>query len=305
MSKGTVMSPTTSTFGGNTWGTRQPLASDELKYKHGSSSRRGNIEPIFTSREGIDAKVVWVTPEAHNRMVGYVGHCNYEIGWYGTVEVLSGGQLLIDNVYLFPQEVSGATTETSNQNQDQFIHQILADYDHEQAADIINRIRMWGHSHVNMGVTPSVVDDNQMLKFDNSIGASDTPFMIRLIMNKKGDVRYDVYDYSLNVAHMNVPWMLYTDELNNPEEDIVDEINRLVTLKKYVTRTPGKAPGKSGVGTVSTVGAHSGVMDMRGFDNTDWTDEDHEEFDRLFGQSFDDDELTDQQWLDQLEVGHQ
>lgn len=255
-----VMRPNTS----QRWGGYKPqtLTSIDLDYRHGSSTKRGKPEPIFTKGD-IDTSVVYVSPEAHNTMVAYVGYCNYEIGWYGTVDVLADGKLLVDAVYLFPQEVSAATTETSGQDQNKFIMKLFEKYDTEKAGDIINRLRLWGHSHVNMATNPSGTDDNQMINFADNLINSDTPFMIRLIMNKRGDVRYDIYDYAMNIAYMDVPWMLYDDVLNNPEETVIDEIKSMVELRTY-------RPYNSGYGGYSNGrsywdGGNSGVMDMRQF----------------------------------------
>ena len=56
------------------------------------------------------------------------------------------------------------------------------------ADDLLDRLLYWGHSHVNMGVTPSGIDKDTLLRFDD--GQLD--FFLVAILTKKGEFRYDV-----------------------------------------------------------------------------------------------------------------
>lgn len=63
--------------------------------------------------------------------------------------------------------------------------------------DVFNNIRMQGHSHVNMGVTPSSVDTSLYDRLLDQL--DDTMFYIFMIWNKKKDKTIKIYDLKKNV----------------------------------------------------------------------------------------------------------
>ena len=63
--------------------------------------------------------------------------------------------------------------------------------------DVFNNIRMQGHSHVNMGVTPSGVDNSLYERILEQL--DDEMFYIFLIYNKKGDKTFKIYDLAKNI----------------------------------------------------------------------------------------------------------
>ena len=50
-------------------------------------------------------------------------------------------------------------------------------------------MKLWGHSHVNMGVSASSQDDKQIKELK-----ANTDFFIRVIMNKKDEIKIDIID---------------------------------------------------------------------------------------------------------------
>ena len=79
---------------------------------------------------------------------------------------------------------------------------------------------MWGHSHVDMGVISSAQDDKQMETFAD--GGHN--WFIRIIVNKKGDIRLDLYDYENGIIYNNLPWDAIMSE---KEEQLYREIDLL------------------------------------------------------------------------------
>lgn len=73
---------------------------------------------------------------------------NKEVGFYGTIEY-KDQTIIVTDIMLYPQIVTGVTVNTDDARMAQwFIGN----------APTINSIRFHGHSHVNMGTTPSGVD---------------------------------------------------------------------------------------------------------------------------------------------------
>jgi hypothetical protein len=186
-----------------------------------SNNRQLRVEMI----EGV-IPVIYVSPIANAKMQHYVDIVNDEVGWMGTVEELDSGDYYIEDVYLFDQEVNGATTEIGEDSLAKFATEMLKEPD---GMEIMNKMRFWGHSHVNMATGPSGQDDSQMEVFSDC----GHDFFIRGIFNKKGEVNWSVYHYSRGVIFHHLEWQLYTEESDELRDQIEDEIREKVKKKTY------------------------------------------------------------------------
>lgn len=173
-----------------------------------------------------DAPYVLIRREALNKMYHYTDICKDEVGWLGTAYKTEEGYEIVDT-FLFDQEVHATTTEITTEGLSAFGEKILTDPTMD-GMEVWNNLKMWGHSHVNMSTSPSGQDDLQMKKFAE-VGHD---FFIRLICNKKGDLRVDVYDYASGVAYLDAQW--YVQEPSEVESvlDAIAELEeRLEALK--------------------------------------------------------------------------
>ena len=167
-----------------------------------------------------------VKPVALEKMHNYIQLCPEEIGWLGTVNVVND-TYVIEDVLLFKQEVTAATTEIDENSLAQIVNDILVN-NPEHGMAIANSLRFWGHSHVNMGVNPSGQDDAQMRVF-NTQGVD---YFIRGIGNKAGNLRFDIYHYTKGIAYMDVEWTVVQSTDTAMKEAIKTEI-----LEKVVKRS--------------------------------------------------------------------
>ena len=160
-----------------------------------------------------------VTSIALAKMKCYIDGCTDEIGWFFTAsqDVQNSRIYYIKDCYLFPQQVHATTTEIDNDKLTDFATKLLME---ENGMDIWNELRGWGHSHVNMGVSPSGQDDNQMEFFSRA----GQPFFVRIIANKKGELKIDLYNYETGVAFIDVPWIEVPVE---GDREIVQQIQAL------------------------------------------------------------------------------
>ena len=162
------------------------------------------------------APITIIEKDALAKMKVYVDECDDEIGWLGTANK-EEGFFHITDVMLFEQEVHSTTTEITPEGLSEFGEKLLQQ---ENGMDIWNSMKVWGHSHVNMSVSPSGQDNNQMEVFaDNG-----HDFSIRIIANKKGDMALDLYDYETGVIYKNIQWYASKTET---EISIQEEINKL------------------------------------------------------------------------------
>lgn len=174
-----------------------------------------------TKVTALEDPIIIVLPKALEKMEYYVRHCDKEIGWLGTVQKYNS-QYLVKDVFLFKQQVHSDTCEITADGLSEFATELLSKPD---GMDIWNSMKLWGHSHVNMGVTPSAQDNNQMKVF-----GENSEWFIRLIANKSGEMEFTLYDFTSNLTFENVKWMELKQHSSELEEEIKNEIKEKVSL---------------------------------------------------------------------------
>lgn len=150
---------------------------------------------------------ILITPEAYKDMYQIVNLVDTEVGWIGNVSRL-GNDFLIQEVFLPEQEVHATTTEISSGGLAIWATEMLLA--RADGLEVINGIRFWGHSHVQMGTSPSWQDDSQMRIFAESCD----DYFIRGILNKLGRMEFTLYLFNIGIEIHDVEWSIYS-----PEED--------------------------------------------------------------------------------------
>lgn len=140
---------------------------------------------------------ILITPLAMAKMEAYVSQCDKEISWLGFVEKTGDTTYTIEDVCLVEQDVTAATANLCEKALSAFGTKLVQ----EGRIDLFNKVRMWGHSHVNMGVFASGTDADTFADF-----YENCEYFIRLICNKKGEVSIDVMDCDANLQYNNVKW---------------------------------------------------------------------------------------------------
>lgn len=136
--------------------------------------------------------IVNVRPEAWLKMWSLVQTESGEIGWHGVVTRHSDKLFEITDILMYPQYVTGVTVQTDDVEYGNWLIKDLSD-------DQINNLRFHGHSHVNMGVSPSGVDTawyNDILQ-----GLSEEDYYIFAILNKREDYFIEIYDLKTNTIY--------------------------------------------------------------------------------------------------------
>lgn len=178
---------------------------------------------------------IFATPVALYKMRYYIDNTDKEIGWLGYVTKLSDTQYLIEDVFLLKQKVHAATTEIDAEALAKLATDLIKQGEDGMAK--YNKIRMWGHSHVNMSTGASGQDDNQM----NEFATSD--FYIRLIGNKRGEWNVCLYDYVDNLLWSGLELELYYDVEVTPEEldkEIKDNVSEFTYTNTTTTPLAGR-----------------------------------------------------------------
>jgi hypothetical protein len=168
--------------------------------------------------------VVAFTTKALEQIGAYVGLMDKEIAWMSSVKKHNDGLYVVDECFLFGQAVHATTAEIDPEKLGQLIHEILQERP-DDGMEVVNSLKCWGHSHVNMSTSPSGQDDRQMDDFADTV----SDFMIRVIANKRGDIRVCVWDYANEVIFEDLPWTFLDAQNADRLNAVADEIEQKVT----------------------------------------------------------------------------
>lgn len=177
--------------------------------------------------------IVYFTEMAWLKMQILVNEYDKEVAWHGVAtrgRNESKDEYFISDILVYPQEVTGATVNTDQEKYQTWLFQ------HED--DVFNNIRMQGHSHVNMGTTPSVVDLSLYERLLEQL--DDDMFYIFMIWNKRQEKTIKIYDIKKNILFETVDVSI---EVLNGEYNITQFLTESKEMVKTKTTTYGNNYG--------------------------------------------------------------
>ena len=188
------------------------------------------------SVEAIDSSFIpgiHITQKAYEKMMALVDNCEYEIAWFATVDVSEDGKLLTveDTIFVPEQKVTGVTVGIKEESMSNLFKYLRETYGVDKAIEINNKMRLWGHSHVNMGVSPSGTDTNQMKEFTLDY-VEGNPYFIMIILNKHKAIHVTLLDMRAKMKYVNAPYTL--DNSVDPEIDAWAKEQIESNVEKYV-----------------------------------------------------------------------
>ena len=134
---------------------------------------------------------VTITTEAYLKMLELVNQSDVECSWHGLVKRF-GDKYLIYDVIVFPQINSATSTTTDEKEFAEWQTKLIMDPDFP-----IEELRLHGHSHVNMNVFSSGIDDQYQKDLLTKVDDGD--YYIFFIMNKKMELCIFLYDFEQQV----------------------------------------------------------------------------------------------------------
>lgn len=161
-------------------------AKNDLKKLVNKNSITINLNPELKANIS-----VLFTPTAWIKMQLLVSKTDDEIAWHCVVDRQDPTTFIISDILLYPQTVTGVTVTTDDTEYNKWLM--------GHPDEIFFRLRGHGHSHVNMGTNPSGTDDN----LQNGIltNLKDNDYYIFFIINKKGEMWVNVYDFMSNMIY--------------------------------------------------------------------------------------------------------
>ena len=155
----------------------------------------------YIADKQLEEPKIYITTEAYVKLRKLVDDTTTEIGWYGTVTKMPGFEsvYVIDDILVYPQTVTGATCVQDDDR--------VFEFELNLSTDQVNRKRFHGHSHVNMGVTPSGVDE----QFYQDILTQVEDYFIVMITNKTDNYYTRFYDMQNNILYTGIPVQVMLD----------------------------------------------------------------------------------------------
>ena len=137
--------------------------------------------------------ILMIDVDAYVKMLELVNQSPVECSWHGLVERnKENNSYYIYDILVFPQINSATSTTTDEKDFAEWQTKLIMDPEFP-----IQNLRMHGHSHVNMNVFSSGVDDQYQKDLITKVDDGD--YYIFLIMNKKMEICIFIYDFDQQV----------------------------------------------------------------------------------------------------------
>lgn len=217
----------------------------------------------YINARSLTPPTIYISANAYVKMRMLVDQMSTEVGWYGTVTKCPGLQetYVIEDILVYPQKVTGATCEQDETK--------MFDFEMSLTTEQVNTKRFQGHSHVNMGVTPSGVDE----QFYQDLLTQVNDYFIICITNKKNDYTVRFYDVANNILYTDLELKVLLDDgtdTNNWFTLVKDQ----VANKTIVTVDPNKPGNFKGsifdTGDTKSSKELAKEYDKRYYDWDDW-----------------------------------
>ena len=172
-----------------------------------------------------DKAVLSFSGLAYAKMLTLVSMFDSEVGWHGVCRRTNPekSEFLISDILVYPQEVTGATVNTDQAKYETWLY--------EYPDEIFNDIRFHGHSHVNMGTTPSPTDIEHQNKLLNMLGDDD--FYVFIIWNKKMQYTVRIFDMKVNILYETADVTLKVEDDDSGVFQLMKSAKENVTEKKF------------------------------------------------------------------------
>lgn len=176
----------------------------------------------YSGADDTKAQVIF-KPVAYIKMCSLLKHFDSEVAWHGTVKREGEDKFVITDIVVYPQEVTGATVNTDQEEYQKWMMSLDEDY--------FNSMRMQGHSHVNMSTTPSSVDTTHQQQILAQLKGND--YYVFMIFNKRLEHTIKIYDYANNVMYEDKDVIVGVSSEGFDNAAFLTEADKSVKRKTY------------------------------------------------------------------------
>ena len=189
-----------------------------------------NIDKILKPIKKAEVKpILRITAEVMVKMFSLVAFYKDEISWHCFSKREKVGNEKIYTIYdltVFPQINSATSTDADEKEYPKWLSELLSDPDSD-----FENMRVHGHSHVNMQVFSSGIDDGYQQELLTKL--KDDDYYIFLILNKHMEMCVLIYDFEEKILFESDDiYLEIISDGKNILEDVIKEI-----AEKTKTRT--------------------------------------------------------------------
>lgn len=228
------------------------------------------------TRNFLNQPEILITPNALYKMKKYVDKFNVEVAWLALVERVDRFKFIIYDTVFLQQEITSVTAEIDEEALAEYGNKLISEGKYEE----FDRIKCWGHSHVNMGVFASTQDEETFVDF-----YSNCDYFIRIICNKKDEMKLDIVLVNEELRWDNCSFTVLLNEEDNALNQQIEELEQQKQLLEQQLENSLKAIKETSEGIVddeikstlvtqpvTQVGIHPGSY-VTGFGNSRYTED--------------------------------
>lgn len=185
----------------------------------------------------------------------YSGECGWHMVCHRSED--EEDDYIVDDILVYPQVVTSTTVNTDTAE--------YAKWEDSLPDEVYNNLRGHGHSHVNMGVTPSSTDlEHQSKRLD---ALDDDAFYIFTIWNKKGDRNWRIFDYKKNILFESADVEVLVEDDDYAIFDFMNDAKDRIKEKAYsyvggkTATTPNAIKSQSGGSSATAAHASTWLED--------------------------------------------
>lgn len=192
------------------------------------------LEPIKENK--IKKPIFFIKPSVKEKMKALVQTCDTEVQWHGLIKHdPKTNTFLLYDLILFPQEVSYASCTTDQDEYTKWQLDRIKDPDFP-----LKNLRFHGHSHVNMSVFSSDIDN----KYQKDLTTNIDDYYVFMILNKKGEIYITIYDFIQNIKFetkdIQIETLLKDQTANQWAKKELDKYLKKKTWSSYTTEDTKK-----------------------------------------------------------------
>ena len=190
---------------------------------------------IQLGKSGERCRILY-TPEAWIKKEMLIKEFSSEVAWHGVVKRIGHHVYKVEDIVVYPQTVTGASVSMDETEYAKWIESGYCDDD----SDWVCNLFMQGHSHVNMGVSPSGTDLDHQREILSQM--TDDNFYVFSIENKRGESWYRVIDFKQNAVFENNDIDV---QIIGMDQGFMYDAREMVKTYKAPAKAPAKVQSRS------------------------------------------------------------
>lgn len=184
-----------------------------------SISLKDTVEKVCKEKQ-LEEPTIYILDTAWIKIQMLIKENSGEVAWHCLVERHPNNKYVIYDVLVFPQEVTSATADGSDGEYEMWVATLPDEqFDH---------LRCHMHSHVNMGVTPSSVDENYYANLMTHV----QDYYITMIINKSHNTCLRFYDKENNILWSDLDFKICMQD-GTIYDDWYTSVKDNIKEKKY------------------------------------------------------------------------